>query len=256
METIRIDAEKCIGCALCVKDCVSNHLEIKDHKAVIKSGGCIKCGHCYAICPQKAIEMIGYDDSDCKEVISFEEINAETLLQAMKSRRTIRQFLDKKVEEEKLEKILEAGRYAPTAANSQSVSFTILSGKQNEIEESCVKLFSNAVKIGSKISNYLKNINIDENYFFKGAPLVIVVSSKSDVDGALASSYMEMMANSLGLGVLYSGFFVACTKISGKILKMLKIPKGNKVVTCMVIGYPAVNYKRQAPRKSIRKKEL
>ena len=47
--------------------------------------------------------------------------------------------------------------------------------------------------------------------------MVIVVSSKSNVNAGLASAYMEIMAESLGLGVLYSGFFVVCAKISGKL---------------------------------------
>jgi len=45
-----------------------------------------------------------------------------------------------------------------------------------------------------------------DSFFFKGAPLVIIVSARNEVDAALASSYMEIMAESLGLGVLYSGF--------------------------------------------------
>ena len=88
------------------------------------------------------------------------------------------------------------------------------------------------------------------------APLVIVVSSKSDVNAGLASSYMELMAESQGLGVLYSGFFVICSRLSAKIKGMLERPKGDRVITCMVIGYPAVKYQRIAPRKEIRVKEL
>ena len=60
---------------------------------------------------------------------------------------------------------------------------------------------------------------------------------------------MELEANSLGLGVLYSGFFCAVAKLDPRIKAMLKLPKGHKVVTCMIMGYPDVDYKRIAPRK-------
>jgi len=80
---------------------------------------------------------------------------------------------------------------------------------------------------------------------------VIVVSSKSNVNAGLASAYMEIMAESLGLGVLYSGFFVLCSKISGKLRKLIRLPKGHSVVSCMIIGYPAVKYKRIVPRKPV-----
>lgn len=67
---------------------------------------------------------------------------------------------------------------------------------------------------------------------------------------------MELMANSLGLGVLYSGFFIACSKINPKIRKILNLPKGHKPVTCMVIGYPNVKYQRTALRKKLKSQVL
>jgi len=85
---------------------------------------------------------------------------------------------------------------------------------------------------------------------------VIVVSGRNDVDAALASSYMEIMAESLGLGVLYSGFFKVCASVSGKLRKLLELPKGHKVVTCMVIGCPAVKYSRIVPRKKLKARRL
>lgn len=210
----------------------------------------MECGHCYAICPQNAIIMQNYVCTD-EKTIDMSQFDSDTLLNVMKSRRTIRQFKDKSVEDDKIEKILEAGRYSPTGANKQMVSYTILGSKQKEAEEICVGLFRKGKKFGSPFASYLKRIEIDDDFFFKGAPLVIVVSSKSGVDGGLASSYMEIMAESLGLGVLYSGFFVMCSKMSRKLKKLLDLEKGYEVVTCMVIGYPDVKYQRIVPRKNL-----
>ncbi len=97
---------------------------------------------------------------------------------------------------------------------------------------------------------------MDDHFFFKGAPLVIVVSANSGVDAGLACSYMELMAESLGLGVLYSGFFIACSRISGKVRRLLALPKGKKAKVCMVIGYPAVKYCRIPPRKALKMEHL
>ena len=255
MNRIVIDSEKCIGCGLCVKDCPGFHLHMDNQKAKAAESGCIECGHCYAICPMNAVTMTGYD---CKEepVTSMTEFDSDKFLPALKSRRTIRQFLAQDVEEEKISKILEAGRYCPTAANAQSVAFTILGSKQEEAERICVGLFRKGKKLGSPFITYLKNIDIPDDFFFKGAPVVIVVSDKSNINAGLASSYMELMAYNLGLGVLYSGFFVACTKLSRKLRKLLQLPKGHKVVSCMVIGYPDVKYQRVAPRKDAQIKRL
>jgi len=184
------------------------------------------------------------------------EFDSDKLLSAMKSRRSIRQFKAKTIEEDKLQKILEAGRYAPTGSNAQDVTFTILGSKQNEAEEMCVKLFRKGKKLGGSFNSYLKNLVITDDFFFKGAPLVVVLSSKSNINAGLASSYMELMAYNLGLGVLYSGFFVICAKLIKKLRDLLQLPDGHEVVSCMVIGYPDVEYRRIAPRKDPKVKIL
>ena len=248
MDKIKIDSSLCIGCGKCVNDCVAFALYLENGKANVREG-CIECGHCFAICPVGAVDMPAYDKSDCGDVTPMTEIDSNVLLQAMKSRRTIRQYKDIPVEPEKLEMILQAGKYAPTGANSQNVAFTILDESKAEIEKECVKFFRAGVSVGSKFVSFLKNTDINDTFFFKGAPLVIVVSGHDSVNASLASAYMEIMANSLGLGVLYSGFFCSCAKLSPKIKSKLNLPKGHKVVTCMIIGYPDVEYKRVAPRK-------
>ena len=255
MNPVTVDASKCIACGLCVKDCPNSYLYLEDGGIQTCSKGCMECGHCYSVCPQNAITMTNFDCRD-EKTVSMSEIDSELLLNAMKSRRTIRQYKDIPVEEEKIMKILEAGRYSPTGANSQNVSYTILGSRQDEAEEICVNLFRKAKKLGSPFAEYLKRIEITDDFFFKGAPLVIVVSAKSNIDGGLASAYMEIMANSLGLGVLYSGFFVICTKLSRKLKKMLELEKGHDVVSCMIIGYADVKYHRIAPREDLKVKKL
>ena len=255
MNPILINEEKCIGCEQCVKDCPSSYLFVENGKAHTKTGGCLECGHCYAVCPQGAVTMANYD---CPEeaAVPMTELPSDILLAAMKSRRTVRQFTDQAVEEEKVQKILEAGRYSPTGGNSQNVAFTILGRTQAEAEAICVDLFRKGTSLPRRSKAFAERFNITDNFFFKGAPLVILVSSRSSVDAGLASSYMEIMAESLGLGVLYSGFFVMCTRLSRKLRRLIRLPIGHKVVTCMVIGYPAVKYHRIVPRKPLQSKTL
>lgn len=255
MSNVLIDEQKCIGCGACVKDCVAGFLQIKNGKAVAREVGCISCGHCYAVCPVEAVTLPDVP-GDGGELVSLTEFDSQRLLQAMKGRRTIRQFTQEPVSQEQIDMILEAGRYCPTGTNSQDVAYTILGSKQNEIEAICVNLFRKGLGAAGFISDMAKNMQVDDHFFFKGAPLVIVVSGKSATNAALASSYMELMAETLGLGVLYSGFFVACTKLSSKIKPLLELPKGHKVVTCMVIGHPAVKYHRVPGRKPLNAKTL
>jgi len=50
-----VDAESCIGCAICIRKCPVNAISMKDGKAVIDSNKCINCGICADKCPVKAI---------------------------------------------------------------------------------------------------------------------------------------------------------------------------------------------------------
>lgn len=255
MNPILVDNDKCIGCGSCVSDCVAGFLSLKDGKIVTQTTGCIRCGHCYAICPVDAVTVVGMQ-TDNGEVADMAEVDSEHLLQAMKSRRTIRQFKPDPVEPEKLHMILEAGRFCPTGTNSQDVAYTILGSRQDEIEAACVSLARKGINVAGKVVELAKNMTVDDHFFFKSAPLVIVVSGKSRVNAALASSYMEIMAESLGLGVLYSGFFVAASSLSPKVKKLLELPAGHKPITCMVIGYPKVKYKRVPGRNPAQVKTL
>jgi ferredoxin len=88
MDPILIDDEKCIVCSSCIKDCPNSFIYLEDGKIQTHDKGCMECGHCYAICPEGAIKMANYDFND-EMVVSMSEINEDTLLNAMKSRRTI-----------------------------------------------------------------------------------------------------------------------------------------------------------------------
>ena len=249
MKYISINKEKCIGCGKCAADCVSEKIKIADGKAEYMYERCIECGHCYAICPVNAVTMENYKGYEGEKVFDFTGFDSDELLSAMKSRRTIRRFSDKEVSNEAIEKIIEAGRYCPTGTNSQDFAFTVLQKSIPEIEEECIKLFRFVKSTATPFSKYIKNMTIDDNFFFKHSKAVIVVSGKGDTSACLASSYMELLAASMGIGVLYSGFFVAAAKLNPKIAKKLDLPKGHSPVTCLVLGYPDVEYKRIPPRK-------
>lgn len=200
--------------------------------------------------------MLDYDTSDCEPIVPMTEFDSDKFLTALKSRRTIRFFKDKEIEQDKIDKILEAGRYCQTAENGQTVHFTILGSKQDEVEAECVKIFRGAIKAGKPFVKSLKDYQISDHFFFRGAPLVIVVSGKGGMNRGLATSYMELMAENLGLGVLISGFTEICIKLSPKIRRILNLPFGNQIYQVMVIGYPDVKYQRTVPRKSLKARIL
>ncbi len=263
-----VNEEKCVGCGLCVKDCLLGCIKIKEGKAKIRNLTCFKCGHCIAVCPKKAVYSDKYDMNEIKEYNKEDfNITSENLLNFIKFRRTTRQFNTlKEVEVEKIEKIIEAGRYTPTGSNAQDVSYIVV---KNNIEKLKLLTFETLNTIGKNVlksndSQYKKYkayakmwIKMYEDYkahkedgdklLFNSNSLIFILSD-SEVNASLASSNMELMANTLGLGALYSGFLVFAAKNSNEIRELLGILDSNKIVTCMVLGYPSVKYFRTVPR--------
>ena len=246
MQKIQIDLSVCSGCGLCVKDCVGMDIELKDGKPVASGDACIRCGHCEAVCPKNAVKVLGYDD----EVQEFKKpvtLKPDVLLDAIKTRRTIRQYTNEPVSKEVIDLIIEAGRLAPTGTNSQGTSYVVIQDSMAECEKIAVKMFSRLLDFGKIFIPMLKKMDITENYFFKKAPVAILILGKDKVSASLAAQNMAFMAEANGLGVLFSGFFTMCASMNGKIKKILGI-KGLKPVTTLVIGHPAVKYKRTVHR--------
>lgn len=89
----------------------------------------------------------------------------------------------------------------------------------------------------------------DDKLFFK-APMLLVITSSSKINGILAADKIELMANMMGLGVLFSGFIEMAINYSEELIKKFRL-KRNVTCACMLIGYPDISYKRTAPRKNI-----
>lgn len=264
---MKIDIEKCIGCGQCIKDCFPMDIEMVDGKAKINNKVCIKCGHCIAVCPKGAVSIDEYSMQDVKEYDkeSF-SIDADTLLNFIKFRRTIRQFKNKEVEEEKIAKIIEAGRFTQTGSNMQDVSYIVVREGLAQLKDLTfesmktmgeyvlnnhtpeTRLYRRYAKMWLKMYEEYKENPKNDKIFFN-APVVIVVTASSQVNGALASSNMELMVNALGLGTFFSGFFVRAAQENNEIKDFLEVKRRKEIVTCMILGYPDVKYLRTVPRK-------
>ena len=246
---VSVDLSRCSRCGLCRKDCPNSIFVITETGAEVMSQDCLKCGHCVAVCSQKAVSISGFEDEP-EDLYDDMKPEPETLLAMMKGRRSIRHFTRQDVPPEIVEKIIEAGRYTPTGQNRQGVSYVVLREGKDECERLAVSLLRRAQPIVSIFMKQYKRIQIDDRFIFKGAPVAIIIKSDNVVDGALAASAMELMARAYGLGVLYSGMFVLVAKLSRKLKRKLSSVSRGKAVTALVLGYPAVKYHRTAQRES------
>lgn len=265
---IIINTEKCIGCGLCEKDCVTQIISMKDDKAVCSQENCIECYHCIAICPTNAVSA---SDADNTEIIEYEptsfEINPETFLNRIKLRRSVRQYTDEKVKRKEIERIIEAGRFTPTGGNSQNISYLVIEKDVKQLTELALKsLYEKATKTLQDTEkpsermmifmkrweqmyfNYMQTPNMYERLFFSAKTIILVISDSTS-NANLAASNMEMMASMLGLGACHIGFFLYACDNNTEIKEFLGLKKEQNVAACLTIGYPAIKYLRTVPRK-------
>ena len=151
-----------------------------------------------------------------------------SLLDLILSRRSIRDYQEKEMPENVLQKILEAGRQAPSAANRQPIHFVVVNDPEIR-KDLCDKLI---------------------NRFVKYAPVAVIgfADTKSlltgkwaVVDTTIAIQNMVIAALTFGIGSCWVG---ACNEKELKTL--LKVPDKWKFVGLVTLGYPAEQPK---PRK-------
>lgn len=141
------------------------------------------------------------------------------VFEAIQRRRSIRAYQSKPIPQEKIEKILEAARLAPSAANIQPWHFIIVTNPETRRKIAKTGRFAG---------------------FLAEAPVVIVgcgdmkASPKWHVvDTAIAMQNMVLTATAEGLGTCWVGSFN-----EKEIKKLLNIPDRYKIIALLAIGYP------------------
>ena len=277
MANMTVNKGNCIGCGLCVRDCLRNTIFMREGKAEIDVSGCIKCGHCIAVCPQDAVSLGSIEnmqwDSGGSGPKRGNAPEAEAFLDFLKFRRSIRQYKKHEIEPEKIEAIIEAGRYSPTAGNRQKNRFIILKENIEQVRKAAIETLRHAAADESKDLGereiYRKSwTRMYDDYaagrrdrlFFNAPAVILIVSDErnnyAEIDGGIAASRMELQANALGLGVCYIGFLNTAMEFDGRIKEMAGLKEDEKLAVAFVTGYADVEYQRPAPRKPANVRKL
>lgn len=277
MANMTVNKGKCIGCGLCVRDCLRNTIFIREGKAEIDVSGCIKCGHCIAVCPQDAVSLGSIEnmqwDSGGSGPKRGRAPEPEVFLNFLKFRRSIRQYKKHEIEPEKMEAIIEAGRYSPTAGNRQKNRFIILKENIEQVRKAAIETLRHVAADESKDLGereiYRKSwARMYDDYaegrrdglFFNAPAVILIVSDENnhyaEIDGGIAASRMELQANALGLGVCYIGFLNTAMEFDGRIKEMAGLKEDEKLAVAFVTGYADVEYQRPAPRKPANVRKL
>ena len=253
MNKITVDKEKCIKCGLCVNDCVSKCIDTNKENYPYMSfeDRCLACQHCMMICPTGALSF-----NDKQPELS-EKISSKDLLSLIKSRRSVRLYKEEELNDEELKTIKDMLPYIPTGCNSHKLHFSIVEKKavmqtlKEKVNKRFIKLLNNKIlsPVVKHFEVYKESFEKGEDVIFRNAPHMIVVSSPitapcAEQDPIIALSYIELYAQSLGLGTCWCGYAELCIKIFPELCDILEIPKGYTPVYALLLGKPAVKYQR------------
>ena len=157
------------------------------------------------------------------------------LEKVIQNRRSIRKFLPKPVEREKIDACLEAARLAPSACNSQPWHYIVLDDPQTK-DAFCKAVFTGLYKMSAWVAT---------------APVIVaVVSDRGSVvsrlgnffrdtefflvDQGISGEHFVLRAHDLGLGTCWIGWLD-----SKKAAQFFNLPKGKKIEHLFAVGYPA-----------------
>ncbi|MBR1857763.1 MAG: nitroreductase family protein [Oribacterium sp.] len=145
------------------------------------------------------------------------------VMDAIEKRYSVREYADIEIEKDKLDKIMEAGRLAPTASNQQLNKHIIVTDK--DIIRSLVDACEGQQWIATAPAVIVECASGDRT--------MICGQSARSMDGAIAMSYMTLEAVSLGLQFCWLGWFDP-----DKVKSLLNIPDDHVVIAVTPIGYP------------------
>ena len=261
-----VDPEKCNRDGLCVEACGRRLIEMREAGSVpTRIAGveelCINCGHCVAVCPSGALALHTMKPEDCYQIKDELLINLEQAEQFLRSRRSIRDYKDKPVERDKLNKLIQVSGYAPSASNARPVHFLVIENKTEirRLSGLVVDWMRMTVKEDPTSGNafhfdrVVKFWDGGKDPICRNAPCLIVAHAAesarmAQVDCILALSYAELIAPVLGLGATWAGFVMTATIFYPLLVEALNLPKGHKCFGVMMVGYPQLKFVRMPQR--------
>jgi nitroreductase/NAD-dependent dihydropyrimidine dehydrogenase PreA subunit len=277
-----VNSETCNKCGLCAEVCPNQILEWAQEKEPgfrsERVSLCFQCGHCMAVCPTQSITAGRLSYEKDFFALPMGGVGECDFFNFLSGRRSVRNFQDKAVSREMLQRILDAVALAPMGFPPHKVEVTVVQSRAT-----LRKALPHLAKLYGDLNKYMKNPLIrflmkkkmkpetfktiqnhimpamekglpemkekGTDIFTHGAPALLLFHAHRDSENhtediQVALTYGLLAAHSLGLGATSIGLIPPAVERHQELKKLFQIPKGNEVLASMIVGYPKVTFKR------------
>ena len=266
MSIVTINHSLCQQCGICIEACPLDVISMDENGFPVTTdeteSRCVECGHCEAVCPSQALKQNTLPEMRMIQKEKLDEINSDNLSEYFRSRRSIRKFLKKAVEKEKLEQLFEVVNYSPTGVNQQQNKWIVISSRSviYDLNNAIIKWMKTMVEAKSDLAQYLHFETLIDSYekgddvISRKAPTIVIGYTDAAytggiIDTVIATSHLELLLPSFGLGGCWAGFMMIALGYSQEVKNIVGLDESQIVRSAMMVGYPKYRYSKIPYRK-------